>query len=352
MTTPAIDTIWYTRCSVPTPFSFAAQYGWFKQEFEADGIAVKSLRESASADERASHFEHHLPNSFRQGGSVPAIWARAKGQDTKVIALTWTDEHQAIIALPASGIRDAADLKGRRIGIPQHSITIDHNRASALRAFDLVLQREELSLADVTIVDLPDDDAGAEPEVRRGLSDGKRRIHTYVNEARALGAGLVDAIYVKDVRGHEVASVLGAEVIVDIGNDPDPLLRTSNCTPRPLTVSAELLRTRPDLVDRFLARVVEAGEALVGDPDEAVRGIAGETGWSEPAVRRAFGPDVHLHLRAGLDPEAIAAFDRFITWLAEHGVIAQDFAVANWIDAEPLKRVLASRTAAMLPASV
>lgn len=347
MTTPAVDTIWYTRCSVPTPFSFAAQFGWFEQEFEADGITVKSLRESANADERASHFEHHLPNSFRQGGSVPAIWARAKGQDTRVIALTWTDEHQAIVALPSSGIAAARDLRGRRIGIPRHAITIDHNRASALRAFDLVLQREGLSLADVEIVDLPDEDEGGQAEIRRGLSTGGRRRHTYESEARALGAGLVDAIYVKDVRGQDVAHVLGAKVIVDIGSDPDPLLRTSNCTPRPLTVSGELLRARPDIVDRFLARVVEAGEWVAARPDEAVRGIARETGWSEPAVRRAFGPDVHLHLRAELDPTAIAAFDRFITYLAHQRIIAADFSADDWIDPEPLRRVLEARAVAL-----
>lgn len=343
MTDTPIDTLWYTRCSVPTPFSFAAQFGWFEDEFANDGIAVKSLRESSNVEELASHFEHHLPNSFRQGGSVPAIWTRARGQDTHVIALSWTDEHQAIIALPSSGIREARDLKGRRIGIPRHAITIDHNRASALRAFELVLAREGLSLSDVELIDLPDEGEGEAVRTRRGLTPAGRRSHTYVNEARALGAGVVDAIYVKDVRGQDVAHILGADVIVDIGNDPDPILRTSNCTPRPLTVSGELLRTRPDIVDRFLARVVEAGERLTTDPQEAVRGIASETGWSESAVRRAFGPDVHNALRAELDPGAIEAFDQFISWLAQRGFIERDFSTADWIDPAPLRRVLAAR---------
>jgi ABC-type nitrate/sulfonate/bicarbonate transport system substrate-binding protein len=344
MSSSTTDTLWYTRCSVPTPFSFAAQFGWFEQEFAADGIAVKSLRESNNVDELASHFEHHLPNSFRQGGSVPAIWTRAKGQDTRVIALSWTDEHQAIIALPSSGIHEARDLKGRRIGIPNHAITIDHNRASALRAFELVLAREGLSLSDVELVDLPDEPVDGEPQLRRGLSSAGRRSHTYQSEARALGAGQIDAIYVKDVRGQDVAHVLGAKVIVDIGNDPDPILRTSNCTPRPLTVSGALLRSRPDIVDRFLSRVVEAGEWVAARPDDTVRGIASETGWSEPAVRRAFGPDVHQHLRAELDPTAIEAIDQFITWLAARGFIDRDFAAADWIDPEPLRRVLAARS--------
>ncbi|MGF7151581.1 ABC-type nitrate/sulfonate/bicarbonate transport system substrate-binding protein [Sphingomonas zeicaulis] len=344
MVTHAIDTLWYTRCSVPTPFSFAAQFGWFEQEFDGDGIAVRSLRESSSSDDLASHFDHHLPNSFRQGGSVPAIWARANGEDTRVIALTWTDEHQAIIALPSTGIRSARDLAGRRIGIPDHAITIDHNRASALRAFALVLAREGLSLADVEQVDLPDEREAGDAEIRRGLSPLGRRRHTYTSEARALAAGLVDAIYVKDVRGHEVEHLLGATVVVDIGADPDPLLRVSNCTPRPLTVSGALLDHRPDIVDRFLARVVAAGEWAARDSEGTVRNIASETGWSQPAVRRAFGPHVHEHLRAELDPGAIAGLDAFISDLAARGFIERDFPANDWIDPGPLERVKASLT--------
>jgi ABC-type nitrate/sulfonate/bicarbonate transport system substrate-binding protein len=346
MTGPAIDTLWYTRCQVPTPFSIAAQFGWFEEEFEPDGIAVRSLRESASADERASHFEHDLPHSFRQGGSVPAIWARAKGRDTRVIALTWTDEHQAIIALPESGIRTAADLAGRRIGVPHHVITIDHNRASALRAFDLVLEREGLSLDDVELIDLPD--PGSDPaRPRRGLSEGTRH-HPYVNEARALAAGAVDAVYVKDVRGQDVAQILGAIVVVDLGNDPDPLIRVSNCAPRPLTVSGDLLRDRPDLVDRFLARVAAASDWSADNPDGTVRMIAGETGWAEPAVRRSFGPHVHRNLGLTLADDIVEPFGCFVTDLAVRGFIAAPFDVATWIDPAPLARVRAARSPSLL----
>jgi ABC-type nitrate/sulfonate/bicarbonate transport system substrate-binding protein len=144
------------------------------------------------------------------------------------------------------------------------------------------------------------------------------------------------------VRGQDVAQILAAQVVVDIGNDPDPLIRTSNCAPRPLTVSADLLRTRPDIVDRFLARVVAAGEWAAENPEGTVRAIAGETGWSEPAVRRSFGPNVHLHLDAGLDPAFIQPFDQFVTYLAKRGFIARDFDVADWIDPGPLDRVRSS----------
>lgn len=338
----AVDTLWYTRCSVPTPFSIAAQLGWFEDEFRNDGFNVRSLRESSRPEEQSSHFDHNLANSFRQGGSVPAIWARSRGQDTRVIAITWTDEYQAIIALPSSGIRTVKDLKGRRLGLPKHHITIDHNRASALRAFDVTLATEGLTVGDVELVDLEDARYGDEGELRTGGGGRGRQRHTYTNEAYALARGEVDAVYVKDVRGAELAYLLGAHVVADLGFHPDPFVRISNCTPRPLTVSGELVRERPDLVERFLRRVVEAGRWAAEHPAETLQFISSETGWSERWIRRAYGEKVHLNLVADLDPASIDGLGKFVTYLADGGFVPDHFEVEDWIDAGPLREL--SRT--------
>lgn len=352
MTRKAIDALWYTRCAVPTPFSFAAQFGWFEDEFRDDGFPIRSLRESARPEELASHFDHNLANSFRQGGSVPAIWARSKGQDTRVIAVTWTDEYQAIIALPESGIRTVKDLKGRKVGLPKHEITIDHNRASALRAFDVALSLEGLTISDVELVDLHDADyLATDGQVRTGLTAGGRQRHSYANETYALVRREVDAVYVKDVRGAELAYLLGAVVVADLGFHPDPFVRVSNCTPRPLTVSGELLRERPDIVDRFLARVVAAGEWAKSHPDETVTAISRETGWSEAWIRRAYGDKVHLALGADLAPASVEGLGQFVAYLADGGFIPDNFNVHDWVDSAPYERLTlgASRGAAASP---
>src|SRR5262249_55220886 len=151
-----------------------------------------------------------------------------------------------------------------------------------LRAFDVVLATEGLSISDVRLIDLYDTDYLPEQGgTRAGLQLGGRQRHSYTNEAYALARGDVDAVYVKDVRGAELAYLLGAHVVADIGFHPDPFVRISNCAPRPLTVSGALLRERPDIVDRFLKRVIEAGEWAAEHPDETVRLISEETGWSE-----------------------------------------------------------------------
>ena len=92
--------IWYTRCPVPTAFSIALRNGWFDEEFAADGIEVSSLLKSSDRVVRESHFDHTLPDSFRHGGNAPPIWARAKGNDVRLIGLSWTDQPQFLRAYP------------------------------------------------------------------------------------------------------------------------------------------------------------------------------------------------------------------------------------------------------------
>lgn len=335
-----LDTLWYTRCAVPTPLSFAVQQGLIKEEFTKDGIVIKSLRESADPAEQSSHFDHHLPHSFRQGGSVPAIWAKANGQDTKVVGLTWTDEYQSIISLPQSNVRTLNDIKGRRVGIPKHATAIDHNRASAIRAFEVALDTVGLNLKDVELVDLPDSNQVEEGQVIRPLGWGKGR-HSYVNEVYALVKNEVDVIYVKDVRGAEVTHLLGAHVIFDLGFHPDQFIRISNCTPRPLTVNANTIEQYPEIVSRFVQRVIKAGEWARHHPHESVTLIAKETGWSEAWVRKVFGENVHHHLRLDLSDQSVKGIEIFKDFLFKHGFLKQNFEIANWVDYRTLDSIKA-----------
>ena len=51
----SIDTLWYTRCPVPTPLGLAAKLGWFDTEFAPDGIAHVNGDKHACA-RRGSHW--------------------------------------------------------------------------------------------------------------------------------------------------------------------------------------------------------------------------------------------------------------------------------------------------------
>jgi len=341
MTTQPIDTLWYTRCPVPTPLGLASQLGWIADEFKPEGITIKTLQETNDPTLRESHFDHHLINSFRYGGNVPAIWARANGRDTRVIGINWIDEYQAILTLPDSGIKKPADLRGRRVGIPVHGNSIDFQRAGALRGFVVTLETAGLTHKDVELVDLPagiyssqEADPRA-PQSANGWSNGG----AYTAELYALVRGDVDAIYVKGAHGAQLARQLRAHVVFDISQHPDPLARTNNSAPRPLTVDAEILRNRPDLVARFLARVVDIGQWAESHAPEAVAYIARETGSTDQWVRYAYGQDVHKRLHTNLDDVAIEGLNAYKNFLLQWGFLKSDFDVRSWIDPTPLAQI-------------
>jgi len=126
-------------------------------------------------------------------------------------------------------------------------------------------------------------------------------------------------------------------VLFDDGTHPDPKVRVNNGSPRTLTVDQALLDARPDLVARIVKTVIEAGRWAEENPDEAVRFVANETGSSEVAVLRAYGRDVHRHLKTDLESSSIAALADVKDFLFEHGFLESDFDVPSWIAHEPLE---------------
>jgi ABC-type nitrate/sulfonate/bicarbonate transport system substrate-binding protein len=154
MSQSKLDTLWYTRCPVPTGLGIALQKSWLEDSFRSQNTVVKSLRESNDKSVRESHFDHTLQNSVRHGGNIPAIWARSAGRDTRVLGLSWADETQLILTTADSDIRTPKDLKGRRFGLPKwQSVQIDFARAQAVRGLENALRLNGLEVSDVELVD-------------------------------------------------------------------------------------------------------------------------------------------------------------------------------------------------------
>lgn len=346
-----LETLWYTRCPVPTPLGIASQRGWIEEEFRADGIEVRTLQEVTDPTLRDSHYDHTLENSFRQGGNIPAIWARSAGRETRVVGLTWTDEAQIILTLPNSGIRTVADLRGKRLGVlvNQH-IKIDFWRATTLRAYVAALKLEGLTKDDVQFVDLVRTDAPQSGTRGWSRSDDPKASP----EVAALLRGEVDAIFHKGSRGIEVAQAIGAHIVYDLGKHPDPSVRVNNGSPRTLTVDKKLLDEHPELAARLVKRVLEAGRWASANPRDAVEYVAKETHSTPEAVVAAYGKDVGSHLQTDLEESSIVALTDFKNFLLEWGFLVGDFDVREWIDPRPLaqaKRELAQSPVANVQAA-
>lgn len=332
--------LWYTRCPAPTPLSIAYQLGWVEQCFREAGVGVRSIRDSRDPAVRESHFTHALDFSFRQGGNIPPIWARSGGRETRVVGITTTDEFQAIVALPGSGIAGGADLRGRRVGVPRKpGERIDFQRATALKGIVSALSLEGLTHRDVELVYLDSPESNL-AEVGQAAFLGLKRRYPYGNELLSLAAGRIDAFFVKGAEGLVLANQIGAVVVSEFGFHPDPRIRVNNGTPRPLTVDAAFLDQRPDLVAELVATVGRVAAWAEAHPDDAVRLIANEIGVGEDAVRAANGAEVHRHLRLMIEKDQLVAFDHFQRFLLEWGFIPADFDVAGWIDRGPLEAAL------------
>ena len=91
----AVETVWFTRCPVPTATGLAYKLGWLDQEFEPDGIKLQTLQEVGGELAR-HHYDHQLETLVREGGNLLALPARAQGAPTRLIGLTWIDEWQSL----------------------------------------------------------------------------------------------------------------------------------------------------------------------------------------------------------------------------------------------------------------
>jgi ABC-type nitrate/sulfonate/bicarbonate transport system substrate-binding protein len=218
--TAQLSEIWYTRCPVPTPVGLAAQLGWLEETFAKEGIKLNSILDAKDTKVRESHFNHHLPWSFRHGGNVPPIRARSEGRATRLVGITWTDEFQAIITLPGRSINKTTDLKDRRFGSARRPEGIvDFHRATALKGLVSALALEGLTHQDVEIIDIPVTEGVLDTQGDPSLFGLKRRL-PYSHELTALIRGDVDAIYVKGAQGITVANLFGAVRVAESASMP------------------------------------------------------------------------------------------------------------------------------------
>jgi ABC-type nitrate/sulfonate/bicarbonate transport system substrate-binding protein len=322
---PVPDTLWYTRCPVPTATGIAADRRWLAAEFAPDGIAVRSLQEAApdvDAAARRTHYTHSLPGLFREGGNVPALWARSQGEPTRLVGLTWIEERQTILVAPGSGIRGAAALRGLRLAAPRHSVPIDFWRAMALRGFHGALASAGFGPDDAVFVDVP--------------ADGHQG--QWAAELAALVRGDVDAVYVKGALAVEAARRAGAEVAVELDDLPDRRHRVNNGTPRPITVHQRLLDDRPDLVDRFLAVLLRAADWAADRPEEVARILGAETGAGDEGVSGAYRSGTHRSLHPDLSEDRLGLLAEQASALHTLGFLPEPVDVRAWADPEPLRR--------------
>jgi ABC-type nitrate/sulfonate/bicarbonate transport system substrate-binding protein len=335
--TGQVSELWYTRCPLPAASGIAQRKGWLRQEFLADGIAVDTIRTSKDRAVRDSHFTHAQPNLFREGGPVPPIWAKARGQDTALIGITRTDEASAVLVKADSPVRLLSDLRGRRMAVPRHATQYaDHARAHTLRGFLAALELGGLSEADVAFSDVAEDEYEIrEPPVAVG--------QTEFPILDALVADRVDAVFVRGGRIREFIARYNLRPLPISADDADGGIRIGPGTPRAVTVNRELAVRHPEIVARYLAVLQRAAAWARANPKQAVTVAAAETGATEEGIASGFGPRLTEQLSVSLAADHVAALEAEKNFLLARGFLAGDFDFQAWIVSEPL------RLAALIP---
>ncbi|WP_327440544.1 ABC transporter substrate-binding protein [Pseudomonas donghuensis] len=346
MSTP-LDTLWYTHSPVPTGLGIAVQSGRLAEAFQPLGTSIQSLRESSEREVREAHYDHHLRNSVRHGGNIPAIWAYASGVQTRVLGLSWADEVQLILTTEDSGVRTVRDLKNRRFGLPKWAnVQIDFTRAQALRGLENALKLEGLNVADVELVDYPYGGTHSDEQVTHvhgaAVTLGVNRVSRRNNELIGLLRGDIDAIFLKGASALQLAHEFGLRVVIDTGSHPDPLIRSNNGTPRTLTVDINLLEQHFGACKRIVDVLLRTEQWAWANADETRRYLARELNTSEYWVAAAYGEDAHRRLRTTLDSRSIEALQDFTDFLHRWDFIPRRFDVREWIDFRVLEAVIGS----------
>ncbi|AXB78517.1 ABC transporter substrate-binding protein [Novosphingobium sp. P6W] len=338
--TDAIDTIWFTRCPVPTATGLAYKLGWLDAEFAPDGIKIATLqehRQEGGRDLGRHHYDHQLPSLIREGGNLLAIAARAQGAPSKLIGLTWIDEAQAILVRPGSGITRPEDLKGKRIALPGWSEKPDaaHVRGSSIaRGMSQHGIKGALAYAGLTFDDVHFVEVGQQ---RPAEGDDRAQLQSLWTGLPDLVEGRVDAAYVKGASAIDAAQRLGLEVGIDLDALPDRRWRVNNGTPRPITVHQDLLDNHFDLVVRFLERTLAAADWARTNQAKVREVLGGETRAGAQSVERAYSDETLADLHPDLSDERLALFEQQKTFMHVHNLLDRDFALADWVDARPLE---------------
>jgi len=341
----SIDTLWYTRCPAPTAASIAIREGWLEAEFAPDGIAVRSLASSTDRTVHLSHYTHSQPNSFRFGGYVPPLMSASRGADLRILGISWPDRAAALFVLPESPIRDAGDLRGKRFSVPKRlNDSVDWWRALVLAAYRHALAKAGLTTSDVQMVDIEIErpyvaDAKAGAQAGLSLWGARSQFAVQREEVAALLRDEVDVIYSDAAMGTLVQAFLGLRAVMDLSAIEESADTVAG-QPLILTASGALIRERPDLVERWLARLLDAKEWASQHEDRVRQIAAQDTGLPEDFVQAAYSPRIHTQLDLSLSPLRIAMLKDKHDTLVSNGFLLAPLDFATLIDHEPLQRAI------------
>jgi len=143
-------------------------------------------------------------------------------------------------------------------------------------------------------------------------------------------SGRVDAIFAEGANRPITEAFAGATAVVEAGETAhtDPRL-SSNLRPLTLSVTGDLLRADPSIVEAILDETTSAAAWAQSQADAARRIIAAEVGVAEELLDRAFAPGLAAELDVSLDPDRLVLLEHQIAFLYDQGFLDRAVDVAE-----------------------
>jgi len=190
------------------------------------------------------------------------------------------------------------------------------------------------------VVEVIEGRAGSgDPNAFSGAGETDHRRCNYRDQLQALLDGRIDAMFGK---GPEIASLERAaggriRMLFDVARSPEIGDRVNNSTPRLVTAGARLVNEEREAVVRFLQGLIRAARWAPRHADETRKIVARECGMDADEVERYLRADYTTRLMPAITAELLGTLEALKAFLLARGYLAGDFALADWVDPEPLR---------------
>ncbi len=322
----------YTICPVGNASYIAANTSILKDELSKIGYDPIKLQ-TLDVSHWKEHFTYENDRLFREGGNTPPIWSKSYGRQPVLIGLNLIPSEQAILVRKDSDINTVADLKGKKLAVPDRvNVTIDHQKSSTLEGYETALASEGLTKDDVELVFIRDE----EPDYKGG-----QRWHFKKGlDVEALDEGKVDAIFIKNSAPEVLLDTGNYKRVINITRDQDKVAPINNEYPNVLTVSKKLADEEPEVVVAFLKAAIKAARWAAVHKEEAEALLAEQTFGNVDQYRRAFPADFYKHLEPNFAEEGLDALQVRAQFLYDNGFAKEVVNVREWADKSFLERAL------------